>query len=68
VRLAWFPPNTTTVSQPMDQGIIRNVKINYRKLLMQFLLTNMDCKTSSCELARSVPVPDAVIWISQSVK
>ena len=25
VRLAWFPPNTTTVSQPMDQGIVRNV-------------------------------------------
>ena len=25
VRLAWFPPNTTSVSQPMDQGIIRNV-------------------------------------------
>jgi hypothetical protein len=32
VRLAWFPPNTTSVSQPMDQGIIRNVKVRYRKL------------------------------------
>jgi len=26
VQLAWFPPNTTSVSQPMDQGIIGNVK------------------------------------------
>jgi hypothetical protein len=27
VRLAWFPPNTTSVSQPMDQGIIRKRKL-----------------------------------------
>jgi hypothetical protein len=32
VRLAWFPPNTTSVSQPKDQGIIRNVKVRYRNL------------------------------------
>ena len=43
VRLAWFPANTTSVSQPMDQGIIRNVKVHYRKLFMQSLLANMDC-------------------------
>ena len=68
VRLAWFPPNTTSVSQPMDQGIIRNVKVHYRKLLMQFLLANMDCTSSASELARTVSVLDAVIWISQAVK
>jgi hypothetical protein len=68
VRLAWFPPNTTCVSQPMDQGIIRNVKVHYRKLLMQSLLANMDCTSSASELARTVSVLDAVIWISQAVK
>jgi len=68
VRLAWFPPNTTSVSQPMDQGIIRNVKVHCHKLLMQSLLANMDCTSSSSELARNVSVLDAVIWISQAVK
>ena len=68
VRLAWFPPNTTSVSQQMDQGIIRNVKVQYRKLLMQSLLANMDCTSSGYELARTVSVLDAVIWISQTVK
>jgi hypothetical protein len=68
VRLAWFPSNTTSVSQPMDQGIIRNVKVHYRKLLMQSLLANMDCTSSSCELARTVWVLGEVIWISQAVK
>ena len=68
VWLAWFPPNTTSVSQPMDQGIIRNVKVHYRKLLMQSLLANMDCTPSSSELTRTVSVLDAVIWISQAVQ
>src|SRR5215469_4442292 len=68
VRLAWFPPNTTSVSQPMDQSIIGNVKVHYRKLLMQSLLANMDCTSSSSELPITVSVLDAVIWISQAVK
>ena len=68
VRLAWFPPNTASVSQPMNQGIIRNVKVHYRKLLMQSLLANMDCTSSGSELARTVSVLDPVIWLSQAVK
>ena len=50
----------------MDQGIIRNVKVHYRKLLMQSLLANMDCTSSGSELKRTVL--DGVIWISQAVK
>ena len=68
VRLAWFSPITTSVSQPMDQGIVRNVKVHYRKLLMQSSLANTDCTSSGSELARTVSVPDAAIWISQAVK
>jgi hypothetical protein len=68
VRLAWFPPNNTSVSQPMDQGIIWDVKVDYRKLLMQSLLVNVDSSSSASELARYVSVLDGVIWISQGVK
>jgi hypothetical protein len=49
VQLAWFPPNTTSVSQQMDQGIIRNVKVCYRKLLTQSLLTNIDSTSAAPE-------------------
>ena len=64
----FVPSNTTSVSQPMDQGIIRNVKVHYRKLIMQSLLANVDCTSSGSELARTVWVLDAVIRISQAVK
>ena len=49
-------------------SIIQNVKVHYCKLLMQSLLANTDCTSSGSELARTVSVLDAVIWISQAVK
>ena len=31
VELVFLPPNTTSKTQPMDQGIIQNLKVHYRK-------------------------------------
>lgn len=68
VKLAWFPPNTTSLSQPMDQGVIQNIKVQYRKLLMHSLLFSMDSMSSASKLTKAISVLDAVIWISQAVK
>ena len=43
-ELVYLPPNTTSVIQPCDQGIIRSFKINYRRRLMNKLLVWMDVK------------------------
>jgi len=37
IKFAWFPPNTTLVTQPMDQDIIYCVKLYYRRLLMHYI-------------------------------
>ena len=37
-----FPPNTTSHSQPMDQGIIENLKRHYKKILLRCRLEAMD--------------------------
>ena len=34
----YFPPNVTSVIQPMDQGVIQNFKINYRKSFLRKLV------------------------------
>ena len=35
IRLVFLPPNTTSVTQPMDQGIIASFKCHYRRYFVQ---------------------------------
>lgn len=35
ITLKFLLPNTTAESQPMDQGIIQNLKVHYRRLLLR---------------------------------
>ena len=42
IKLVFLPPNTTSVSQPMDQGIIRCLKAHYRKRLVKLILRSLD--------------------------
>ena len=35
VKLFFLPPNTTSIVQPMDAGIIKNLKFHYRQLLVK---------------------------------
>lgn len=42
VRVEFFPPNCTSVLQPLDLGIIANFKVHYRKKLVQHLITLTD--------------------------
>ena len=38
IQLEFFPPNTTSLIQPMDQGIIKKLKTLYRKELVHLTL------------------------------
>ncbi len=42
VEVSYLPANTTSVLQPLDQGIIRTFKVYYRKLLVEYLLDLSD--------------------------
>ena len=42
VKLVFLPPNTTSKTQPFDQGIIANLKHHYRALLLQIMITEME--------------------------
>ncbi|UYV73765.1 TIGD4 [Cordylochernes scorpioides] len=45
-RIAFLPPNTTSMLQPCDQAIIRNFKMIYRTRLMRKYLTAYDAGTA----------------------
>ena len=35
IKLAFMPPNVTSVIQPMDAGVNKNLKHHYRKMILQ---------------------------------
>ena len=42
VGLIFLPPNTTSVTQPMDQGVIRGLKAKYRSLAVKKQITALE--------------------------
>ena len=40
IKVVYFPPNVTSVLQPLDQGIICSFKANYRKELVSLIINN----------------------------
>ena len=45
ISLFFLPPNTTSETQPMDQGIIQNLKVYYRKQVILRQLKAIEKKT-----------------------
>jgi len=42
VKLVFLPPNTIARTQPLDSGIIRNFKVKYCKMFLEFFLSHED--------------------------
>ncbi|GBO21500.1 Tigger transposable element-derived protein 4 [Araneus ventricosus] len=68
ITLAFLPPNTTSMLQPLDQVIIRSFKVGYRKLLRRQALSQISSCKSSEELTKSASVLDAISWTTSAFK
>ena len=47
VEIRFLPPNTTALLQPMDQGIIQNLKVHYRGLVLRRYIAEVEAGTNS---------------------
>lgn len=56
----------TSNLQPLDQGIIRHVKVIYRKKLLLHVLAHMDDIATVLDISISVNVLSALTWIAQA--
>ncbi|XP_070581288.1 tigger transposable element-derived protein 4-like [Ptychodera flava] len=68
VKLVFLPANTTSKSQPMDQGIIQATKLKYRKHQLRHIIRRMDEDKvkSGSDFLKEINVLDTIMWISQS--
>ena len=66
VEIVFLPPNTTSAVQPLDQGIIRNLKHFYRKRSLQKIISAIDNDDGATAgtVAKSINVLDAVNFIA----
>lgn len=60
IKLEFFPPNMTPFLQPMDMGVISNMKFYYRLKMVRFLLSHIGNPNRP-----KVSLLDAVDWISE---
>ena len=62
IKLSFMPPNTTSLIQPLDQGIIRSLKAYYRKELVRMQIAAIDATppVPLSEAAKQITVLKAV--------
>lgn len=67
-KCVFLPPNTTSMIQQLDGGILETTKRNYRKLLLQRLLITNEGENSPSlfEAIKSVNLKDVVYMVSDS--
>ena len=63
IKLMFLPPNTTSIIQPLDQGIIKCLKQLYRKSLCESILSKLESNPAekADKLARQTTLLDAII-------
>lgn len=64
IELFYFPPNTTSKIQPLDQGIIKVFKDGYRKILNADIISRMeiDSEITFEKQLQKINVLDAINW------
>ncbi|CAI6358933.1 unnamed protein product [Macrosiphum euphorbiae] len=67
----FLPPNTTARIQPMDQNVIQNIKLNYRKTLLTNILADEENGNDLVVALKKINLKDVVFnlancWLSVS--
>lgn len=67
VKTLFLPANTTSVIQPMDQGVLEALKRRYKKQLLRHIILENDSSSLPIpEIIKKLTIKDAVYWIARA--
>ena len=71
IKCLFLPPNTMSLVQPMDQSVLENLKLRYRKELLKKLLladeSSGDLSELSCfDFWKRLTIKDAMYMVSDA--
>jgi hypothetical protein len=67
IKIMFLPPNVTALLQPMDQGVLENLKRNYRRFLLERILETIEEEQCSLiDSMKKINIKDVLYWIADS--
>ena len=63
IKIQWLPANSTSKFQPLDQGIIQNLKTHFKKQWLRFILASL---TEERDPYKTVTLLNTLRWIAQA--
>lgn len=71
IKLEFLPPNTTSLIQPLDMGVIQNLKVKYRATLVNYILDKiednlLESKSTAIDISKKINILQAIQFISDS--
>lgn len=66
--ILYMPPNCTALIQPMDQNVIQNIKVKYKKklLLQVFAQQELESECTVSDILKKTTMKDAVFSVAES--
>jgi len=64
ISVMYFPANTTSLIQPMDQGVLQNLKLLYKQDLMKFILDSIDKKLTLHDTLKKITIKEGIFWVA----
>lgn len=68
IKLLYMPPNVTSISQPMDQGVIECFKRKYRRKLLSEILGKLDSEgdTGLIQALKTINLKDVIYMAAEA--
>ena len=64
IQICFLPANTTSILQPLDLGIIKNFKLQYRQYFLRYVISKIDECDKASDVVKSVNVLIASRWVA----